>query len=375
MKRARDTRKSTGRIEKDAAPPANDFALDYLLRSKVAQLADYFRKSIQQGKLLEPMPGTRLWSRQLGVSRRTLNAAIQELKREGWFTVHRRGVRLTSQRVTRRAGRSNAPRRVRMLLFGAYRMHLNHNIEALSPLREQLRLRGIELSWEICTPARLREIARQPAVEHELLLLASLPLVYQRLLAETNKPAYVYGGVAPGITLPFVNVDQAGAVHHATFQLLQHGFRELALIHMDVDAVGIRGALAAFQTACAEWPRQPIVAQLVPTALDRASLLTTVRRLAQSMREPKGFIVVAPVPVGMVVTALLHHGIKIPRPAEVVALFHPAEALKLYPPLTYYPLPVSKAVKELTSVAVQFFDTGQLPLVRKTILSEIARSD
>ncbi|MDB6126703.1 MAG: hypothetical protein JWM35_599, partial [Verrucomicrobia bacterium] len=207
-----------------------------LLRSKVAQLADHLRTIIQQGGLVEPLPGTRPWSRQLGVSRRTLNAAIRELQAEGWLTVRRRRVLLAPERAAQPVHRTDAPRQVRMLLFGAYRRYNHNNLETISTLREQFLRRGIELRWEFCAPARLREIVRQPRVPNELLLLASVPPAYQRLFAASAKPSLVYGEVARGVALPFVNVDQAGTVRHATFRLLQRGFREIVFVHIEVDA-------------------------------------------------------------------------------------------------------------------------------------------
>ncbi|MDB6167599.1 MAG: hypothetical protein JWM88_463 [Verrucomicrobia bacterium] len=352
---------------RDAARPPG-----LALRSKVAQLADYLRNSITEGTLVEPVPGTRGWSKQLGVSRRTLNAVVAELRADGWLTVHRRGVRVNP--AGRRAQRrSNAPRLVRMLLFAAYRGRIHNYLETISGLDAQLRQRGLELRWEICASVRLREIARQPSAARELLLLASVLPAYQRLFQDAGKPACVLGEVAAGISLPFVNVDQASAVRHAAFRMLQHGCRQLVLVHINVEAAGIRSARTAFADACAAWPHQPVTARVMPTALDHSSLSTTVRRLAEKSAGRKGIIVIAPVPVGMVVTALLYHGVAVPAQAEVVALFHSPEAVSLYPAPVFYPYPVEKVVRQLARVAEHFFTTGHVPPIHVTIPVEPAR--
>jgi DNA-binding LacI/PurR family transcriptional regulator len=344
-----------------------------LLRSRAAQLADYLRKSIEQNKLAGPVPGIRQWSQQLGVSRRTLTAAIRELQREGWLIVERSGVRLPPGRGGERPRQGAVPRLVRLLFFGVYRPNLHSYLETISALQQALARRGIELRWETCSPARLREIARQPGSERELLVLASVPPVYQRLFAAGEKPVVVLGEVVPGVKFPFVNVDLAGAVRHATFRLLQHGCRHVVLAHIDVDAAGIRSAREAFRSAGAAWTRHPVVLREMPMALDVPSLLSATRRLAAGVRQRTGVIVLAPVPVSMVVTALWHEGIAVPRQAEVVALFHSAEGIRLYPLPPHYPHPVAKVVRHLTAATVEYFETGRRPDVKKTIPAEQAR--
>ena len=44
-------------------PPGADAHRRLLLRSKSHQLAEYLRDSIRQGRLVEPLPGMRRWSR------------------------------------------------------------------------------------------------------------------------------------------------------------------------------------------------------------------------------------------------------------------------------------------------------------------------
>ena len=51
---------------------------------------------------------------------------------------------------------------------------------------------------------------------------------------------------------------------------------------------------------------------------DKASLLAAVKRLVAGRRSRVGIIIVAPVPVGLAVTALWHLGVAVPEQAEVV---------------------------------------------------------
>jgi len=343
------------------------------LHSKPQQLAEYLRHAIGYGRLAEPLLGMRLWSSQLGVSRRTLHTALQTLQREGLLTLLPRGAQLKPQSAKPRASRSDGPRRVRWLIDGTYRYHLHSHHPTFDLLHERLHLRGIELKSEICTPARLREIARQSSGATELLLLGSLPAAYQRLFAATAKPVLVLGEVAPGLDLPFVNADQAGAVRHATFRLLRGGCEQLKLVHVKSTAAGMRSAQVAFRQACAEWTRSSIQGQLIATELDLTSLLNSMRRVAAPIKARTGILVLSPVPIAMVITALLQHGIEVPTQAEVIALLHSSESVHLYPPPPSYAWPRVAVVRQITQAAEQFFATGTLRPGGKLLTAEMAK--
>jgi hypothetical protein len=345
------------------------------LQSKPMQLADYLRQSILQSTLVEPLPGMREWSRQLGVSRRTLHAAVQILQGEQLIAMHQRGARLHPHPPDRHAVMPAATRRVRWLNHGTFRHLLHSHRHTFDRLHECLRLRGIELKSEICTPVRLREIARLKPVPNELLLLGSLPANYQRLFAATARPMLVLGEVAPGLELPFVNCDQVGAVRHATHRLLRQGCTQLRLVHLKSTAPGMRSALASFRHACAHWAQGAVPGQTIATEVDLTALLDAMKRVTAHIKQRTGIIVLSPVPIAMVITALLQHGIAVPGRAEVVALLHSPEAVRLYPPPPVYPWPMSAIVREITRAAERFFATGQLAAGGKHLTAELAKPE
>lgn len=343
------------------------------LHSKPHQLAGYLRTCLREGRLTAPLPGMRQWSQQLGVSRRTLHATLHDLQREGWLTITPRGIRLNAPPPAAAGPRPAAPRRVRWLLESTYRRHLHNYHVTFGLVQERLSRRGITISWETCPPARLRALARQEAPANELLLLASVPPAYQRLFAASGRPALVIGEVGAGLSLPYINADLAGIVRHATFRLLRRDCTRLVMVHIDSAAAGIRSAEATFQAACGEWTRTPVSARIFATALDQTSLLATMQRLVAGVKERTGILVLAPVPVGMVMTALLQHGIAVPAQAEIVALMHPVEATQLYPAPLHYPWPIDALARQITAAAEKYFATGRLPTGGKTVAIESAR--
>ena len=353
------------------ALPTEDSAMR--LQSKPHQLAEFLRQSIRLGKLAEPLSGMRSWSRELGVSRRTLDTALRLLQAEGLLTMHPRGAKLNPVVAAKTPAPTGVTKRVRWLIDGTYRHYLHSHHRTFELLHERLRVRGIELKSEICTPVRLREIARQTTNSNELLLLGSLPPTYQELFAATGKPVLVLGEVAAGLDLPFVNSDQAGAVRHAAFRLLRKGCTHLKLVHVKSAATGMRSAVAAFRAACSEWTKTPITGQAIATELDLTSLLNSMRRATAQIKQRTGILVLSPVPIAMVITALLQHGVAVPAQAEVIALLHSAESTHLYPPPPAYAWPMTAIVREVTKAAELFFNTGSLPAGGKLLTAEMAK--
>jgi len=307
----------------------------------------------------------------LGVSRRTLDATLHTLQHQGLIHITPRGATVVRRSPQQSRNPHGVPHIVRALTYTGYERHAF--VETFSVMQERLHPRGIAVRWEICRPARLRELAERTPQTQELFLLASIPSTYQRLFAERGHATIVLGEVAPGIPLPYVNVDQSGAVRHAIFHLLQRGIPELHFVHAQVDSVGIATAVATFRDAGHAWKKSPVASFVHPTKLDRVSLLTTCQRLARAWRGQQGVIVLAPVPMAMVTTALLHHGVTLPHQSELVALFHRMESVSLYPSFIHYRSPTPRVIHHLTEAAVGYFQSGKVPALHKNLAAEMKR--
>jgi hypothetical protein len=341
------------------------------VQSRAEQVAGYLREQLARGALVAPLPGTREWSRQLGVSRSTLDAAVKLLEREQWIKITAQGVAL---RETGSPGRNRSVRpRIRWLLESAQQIPIHNSIAAVGMMQNRVRLKGIEVDWELCRPARLREIARSRTGAGDLFILASLHPAFQRHFVEAGKPALVLGEVAAGLDLAFVNADLSGAVRHAVFQLLRAGCTRMELIRLNHPATGIANAARAFEEAVKAWP-MAVPARVLVTTLDRPSLLAAMRRLVAARSGCVGCVVLAPVPVGMVVSALLTDGRKLPGQAKVAAVFHSDDAVRLCAPLLHYPWPGRALVAKISAMADTYFATGQLPASR-TLPVALSRSE
>ncbi|MDR1279365.1 MAG: GntR family transcriptional regulator, partial [Opitutaceae bacterium] len=68
-------------------------------QSLSSQFAEHLRGRLQAGEWKEQLPGERVLAEQLGVSRRTVRAALEELSRGGWLAARsRQGTQLHKKR-------------------------------------------------------------------------------------------------------------------------------------------------------------------------------------------------------------------------------------------------------------------------------------
>jgi len=339
--------------------------------TRAEQVARFLRAAIERGEIRPPLPATRLWSQQLGVSRSTLDGALRQLAGEGLVEVARRGVRLLGP--VRSAPGPAAHPRLRWLLVNDPHHHAANFHALTGRLQERLRLKGIRVTWETGTAARLQEIARSPVPPGELCLLASVPPAVQQAFARSGRPAVVLGEVARGVALPNVNADFTGAVRHAAFQLLRDGCRRLVFLHIRMKAVGVERAREAFLQAAAAWPRQPVPARTIECALDRASLQAAVRRLVAGLAPATGCVIAAPVPVGMVAEAVAQRGWKVPQQVRLAGAFHADDAAHVFQPWLHYPWPMAAILAHLTKVAEGFCSEGRLPAAGRTAPATLRR--
>lgn len=311
---------------------------------------------------MEPLPGTRAWSRSLGVSAMSLKAALRMLQRDGLLVIQpRKSIRLVPG--WSRTPRGRPPRRpppvVRLIYYG--RDYLESSFIEPPSLAARLQNHGIGFSLERCTHARLKAIGSSALPSNELLFLSSLPAAYHRYFALKRGQALVCGHPAPGSPLSYITVDEESAVHHATQSLLRRHFSRLSLLIDKGTPPGVSQIIAMFQRTCAAWPHQPVHAETLRFELALDAMRGAARRFAARARGRQGVIVCEPVSATMVMTALMERGIVIHRDVEIIALDTPPNSIKVCPGLTDYPFPVKACVKRFTEAALHFFETGALP--------------
>lgn len=332
-------------------------------RKRAENLADYLRERIRNGELANPLPTTRIWCGQLGVGRPSLLKALKALEHEGLVTVGSRAVMLNPQ--TRR-GRKAGPRILRILYFNRNAPNLRRDSEWVSRLSERLSTHDIHVAVESCSITRLRALARDAASE-ELCVLMATPPEYQRLFQESGKAAFIIGYPGEGIELPYLTGDLDSAVRHATQTLLRRGFARVVMVSSSHKAAGVPRSVEAFRVACAEWPHQPIRGEVAMMWKDITSMRTGLKRVAGRITGRCGIVICSPISAGVLISSLLEAGIKIPKQAEIMAIEHLSEEVQFSVPVTRYAFPREQCIKQLVEVAREYFDTGEVPKVRRRL--------
>lgn len=340
-----------------------------VFHSRSRQLAAHLRERIEQGELGGPLPGIRAWCQSLGVGSRTLHIALRMLQREGLLVIHPGKASRIRTRPRFAAGRDGSQRRiVRFLHYG--RDYPRLTVLEIPSLAEHLRSRGMEMSLERCSRSRLKAISRAPVSPQEMLVLCSVPAACHRYFARMARNVLIAGDPSPGSPLSSIGSDLEGAVRHATQTLLRRGFPDITLIIDRGSSHGVSMAIEVFHKTCAEWRHQPIHATTVRMRTDTDSMLVAARRFATGVKSRRGILVIEPISVSMIMTALLERGVGIPRQVELVGVSTFADSIKVCPRPIHYPYPVRAAVKSFVDVAIHYFETGALPRIHKKLLME-----
>jgi len=350
--------------------------------NRAEQLASYIKEKILSKELSDPLPPSRAWCRDLDVGRPTLLNALKILEHAGLLKTTARGAKIVPGSWMKKPTPSSAsaatpksvkagvvrlPLTARFLYYGRNYKELQQGSKWFLALSWTLQSHGIRLVLERCNAIRLKAIASHEPHQDELCFLYSLPVPYQRLFVQHQKPAVVVGYAGQDVPLPFVTPDLSNTARHAALRLLRRGFSRLVLINLATREAGIAKCIEAFQSACNEWSHQPVHAEVVRFWNDLDSQRSAIIRLAARTKERCGFIVFYPVSVGMLTTALLQRGISIPGQAEIVAIEHSPEDMSFSVPVTLYGFPAHRFAKAVLGICLRYFETGSLPTAGKIV--------
>lgn len=350
--------------------------------NRADQLASHIKEKILSKELSDPLPSSRTWCRELDVGRPTLLKALKILQHSGLLKTTARGAKIVPGRGMEKLSLSNLssatpkgvksgvarlPLTARFLYYGRNYKELQQGSKWFLELSWILQSHGIRLVLERCNAIRLKAIASHEPQQDELCFLHSLPVPYQRLFVQHQKPAVIVGYAGQDVQLPFVTPDLSNVVRHAALRLLRRGFRRLALINLATREEGNVKCVEGFHSACKEWSHQPVHTEVVRVWNDLDSQRSEMKRLAAKTKEPCGFIVFYPVSVGMLTTALLQRGLSIPGDAEVMAIEHSPEDMSFSVPVTLYGFPTHRFAKTALGICTRYFETGLLPTEGKIV--------
>ena len=208
-------------------------------RSLITDTAEILREEIHAGAWRDVLPGERELASRLAVSRPTLRAALELLRREGCVEVTQGQRRRIRQRNEGRK-RSNV-----VVLVTPTPMHqlppfvmywVDELRDCLAHEQFELQLRVTDAFHNARPQRLLQQLVKETPSAAWVLLRSSEPM--QKWFYDNNVPCLIAGSCFPGIPLPSIDIDARAVCRHAATLLRNRGHRRIALLLPDSETAG-----------------------------------------------------------------------------------------------------------------------------------------
>lgn len=312
-----------------------------LLHSMSAQLALLLRSEIARGAWVGQLPGERLLAEQFQASRKTVRAALRELRAEGLVET-RRGSGSAILALPARGNRHGEPRDgVGLLLPRPLAELRQHTTLWVNRLSDMLLGAGHRLTvfhgrkyFAATGHRQLAGLTRKHPMS--CWIVAHSTRFVQNWFSESGLPTVIAGSLHPGVSLPSVDIDHVALCRHAAATLLRAGHRRIALLYPRTDRAGDLESEEGFRQGCAHLGEAdaPVILQHEDTA---ESVAAAVARLLRLDRPPTGLLVSNSAAYLAVVSCLAAERLRIPADLSVISRDEDAFLHHLLPlPCRYY---------------------------------------
>ena len=307
-------------------------------QSLPSQVAAYLEEEIRRGRWSEFLPGERSLASSLGVSRRTLTAALGRLQGVGVVRAEPgRGHRIVAGPSS---GGAAETRRIGLLTEKPLDLMRPGATVWVNSLQSLLGDAGFRLDlfhgrkYMGARPERslAKLLADHP---HACWVLAGSTEPTQRWFAQKKVPALVVGTRHGDVALPDVDVDFLAMGRHVAGRLVSSGHRRAAIMlsnsagYIASESECERGFRAVLERAGGE-------ALAVYHPRDRDGLLRTLRRLYTPRDFPTAVVVINSLDYLTTISFLTRMGLRVPEDISVVSRTDDAFMMALLPEPTRY---------------------------------------
>jgi DNA-binding LacI/PurR family transcriptional regulator len=196
--------------------------------SAVDQLVAYLREEINVGTLSQTLPGVHKLGKELGVSPKTVVAAVAKLKHEGFLKDQ--GARKKSL-IVKPAGKKVSSLRVAILLYDLNDRSLPFTIE----LRHQLEAAGHITNFALQTitdigrnDKKIATCVEKTQADVWIILSGSYEVLHW--FASQKIPAFACFGRRQEVDIAGAGVDRQTSIRKATRRLIELGHRKIVMI-------------------------------------------------------------------------------------------------------------------------------------------------
>ncbi|HEY1174352.1 MAG TPA: substrate-binding domain-containing protein [Verrucomicrobiae bacterium] len=344
--------------------------------SLVTQTARILRLGLETGRWPGALPGERLLSEQLRVSRPTLRAALAQLEKDGLLQTSQGKRRQTviSQKRSR-GSKSSAPKSICLLS--------PHPLDAVPPMvlfwinELRARLAELQLGMELVVRpsayhAKAEKAWEELAASHPsaawVLFLSNEPM--QRWFAARKIPALVVGSCPADNPLPSVDVDYRAACRHAAQWFSGHGHKRLALL---LPASGCPGDQESEEGFCEGALKGEV--KIVRHDETVAGVCARVDRLIALAEAPTAFLIARSAHALTVLTHLQRRGIKVPQDIALISRDDDAYLQHVVPTLARYTSRPQQFARKVGEALVQVLERGAKPGRAVRLMPEFLRGE
>ncbi|CAN5814373.1 hypothetical protein BH11VER1_BH11VER1_40160 [soil metagenome] len=331
--------------------------------SLASQAAQVLREQLENGVWKNHLPGERTLSERLGVSRPTVRAALELLRREGWLEV-------------------SQGRATRILQSGKSATTVISNVALLTPiplrelppsvlywvdeLRDKLAANGGQLDVHVSRPCfgerpakALEKLTRHSPAAAWVVYLSTEAM--QRWFQTQGLPCLVAGSCVPGVKLPSVDVDYRAVCRHAAGWLLAHHRRRIALVLPDVGHIGDLESEQGFLEAFVSKDEKKVSSMVLRHDGTREGIVKMLESVMRGPVKVDGFIVARSAHVVTVITYLQQSGIRLPKEVAMISRDDDPFLEFITPSVTRYAGNPAQFAKRLAHAAMQLAKSGTFP--------------
>ena len=293
--------------------------------SIIKQTKAVLLEGMQSRRWQHILPGERVLSAELRVSRWTLRAALAELAQSGSLRIqHGRACEISPVALTRRRPKSSTVR-VALLTPGPLIKLRVFVALWVDEIRAMLHEQNIALnvidSVKVYQPRRthaLRSLVETHPHNAWLPLLSTRPM--QDWFATRGLPTVIVGSRYDGIPLPALDIDFHAAGVHAGHTVCGTGHRRIGLLVPRERTAGIIAGESGLRLALSRAKGEPASCVMVTVADSTEEISQAVDRLLASAHPPTVFVASRANVALTVFSHLCVRGLRVPRDISLLAL-------------------------------------------------------